>query len=44
MSEQANRIDNEPEILHGTGLPSVNYSFVNPFTTCKTDIIFYNTL
>ena len=43
MSKQINLVNFEPEILHGTGLLTrsiMKYNFfVNPFTSCKTDII-----
>ena len=43
MSKQVNHVNIEPDILHGTGLPTgsiMKYNFfVNPFTSCKTDII-----
>ena len=46
MSKQENRVKIEPEILHGTGLSTgsiMEYNFlVNPFTSCKTDIIISN--
>ena len=42
MSKQVNRVNIEPE----TGLPTgsiMKYNFVvNPFTSCKTDIIICN--
>ena len=46
MSKQVNRVNIEPEICMGTGLPTrsiMKYNFfVNPFTYCKTDIIISN--
>ena len=46
MSKQENHVNIEPEILHETGLPIgsiMKYNFsVNPFTSCKTDIIISN--
>ena len=43
MSKQVNRVNIEPEICMETGLPTesiLKYNFVvNPFTSCKTDII-----
>ena len=48
MSKQVNHVNIEPEICMETGLPTgsiMKYnSFVNPFTSCKTDIISNNTL
>ena len=46
MSKQVNRVNIEPEIFMETGLPTgsiMKYNiFVNPFTSCKTDIIICN--
>ena len=46
MSKQVNHVNIEPEICMETGLPTgsiMKYnSFVNPFTSCKTDIIISN--
>ena len=45
MSKQVNRVNIEPEILHGNWSSYLKYNkynfFVNPFTSCscKTDII-----
>ena len=41
MSKQINLVNFEPEILHGNWWGSImKYNFfVNPFTSCKTDII-----
>ena len=42
MSKQVNHVNIEPEILHGNWSSYWKYnSFVNPFTSCKTDIIIY---
>ena len=46
MSKQENRVNIEPEILHGnwssTGSITEYNFFVNPFTSCKTDSIISN--
>ena len=43
MSKQVNCVNIEPEICMETGLPTGSImKFVNPFISCKTDII--NTL
>ena len=43
MSKQENRVKIEPEILHGNWSFYWEYNFlVNPFTSCKTDIIISN--
>ena len=44
MSKQVNRVNIEPEILHGNWSSYWKYNefFVNPFTSCKTDIIICN--
>ena len=43
MSKQINRVNIEPEILHGHWSSYYDvYFFVNPFTSCKTDIIISN--
>ena len=40
MSKQVNRVNIEPEILYGNWSSYWKYNFfVNPFTSCKTDII-----
>ena len=46
MSKQVNRVNIEPEICMGTGLPTRSITkynfFFNPFASCKTDIIISN--
>ena len=47
MSKQVNLVNIEPEkFCMGTGLPTRSITkynfFVNPFTSCKTDIIISN--
>ena len=46
MSKQVNRVNIEPEICMGTGLPTRSITkynfFVNHFASCKTDIIISN--
>ena len=43
MSKQVNRVNIEPKILHvPTGRIMKYTSFVNPSTSCKTDIIISN--
>ena len=46
MSKHVNRVNIEPEICMESGLPTgsiMKYnSFVNPSTSCKTDIIISN--
>ena len=44
MSKQVNRVNIEPELFHGNWSSyGKYYFFVNPFTSCKTDIkIHYN--
>ena len=48
MSKQINLVNFEPEICMGTGLLTrsiMKYNFfVNPFTSCKTDIIIMQTV
>ena len=40
MSKQVNRVNIEPEILHGNWSSYILHNeVVNPFTSCKTDII-----
>ena len=40
MSKQINRVNIEPELLRGNWSSYWKYNFfVNPFTSCKTDII-----
>ena len=46
MSKQVNRVNIEPEILHGNWFPTRSITkynfFVNPFASYKTDIIISN--
>ena len=43
MSKQVNHVNIEPEILHGNWSSYWKYnSFVNPSTSCKTDITISN--
>ena len=43
MSKQVNCVNIEPELLHGNWSSYWKYNeVVNPFTSCKTDIMKFN--